>query len=128
MYSTTEFLEKYKSLDIWAIAEYGEDGIKAIEDNHYNRKIQYEARYFRKVRNILSHNPNEDTKPYILLTDEFKTRFEAFCSNLMDNVNQISISYKDIYKREMGDKVLPTITVMKEKSFSYVPVMNGKKV
>ena len=28
----------------------------------------------------------------------------------------------------MGDKVLPTISYMKEKSFSYVPVMNGKKV
>jgi len=127
MYSTTEFLESYKSLEVWATTEYGEDGVKAIE-NHHGLKVQKEVRYFRHIRNILTHNPNGATKPLIELTDEFKSRFELLCSYLMDNISRISIPYKDIYKREMGDKIIPTIAYMKEQSFSYVPVMNGKKV
>ena len=127
MYSTTDFFELYKSLEIWAKTEYGEEGVKAIE-NHHNRKIQNEVKYFRSVRNILAHNPNGATKPLIELTDEFKSRFELLCSHLMDNISKISIPYKNIYKREMGDRIVPTIAFMKEKSFSYVPIMNGKKV
>lgn len=128
MYSISSFLELYKSLEIWAVSEYGEDGVKAIEDYHHDRKIKNEIQYFRKVRNLLSHNPNGEGKPLIELTDEFKSRFELLCSNLMDDISQISIPYKEIYKREMSDSVVPTIALMKEKSFSYVPVMNGKKV
>lgn len=128
MYSTTNFLELYKTLERWAEAEYGDNGVKDIEQYHPDRRIQAEVKYFRSIRNVLSHNPNGSSNPLIELTDEFEERFEALCSKLMDSVSQISIPFKDIYKREMGDKVLPTISYMKEKSFSYVPVMNGKKV
>ena len=128
MYKTSDFLELYISLERWAEVKYGEEGVKAIEENHHNKKVQKDVRYFRKVRNVLAHNPNGSSKPLIELTDEFKERFETLCNKLMGNISQISVPYKDIYKREMSDKVVPTINVMKEKSFSYVPVMNGKKV
>ena len=109
MYKISDFLELYKSLERWAEAKYGEEGVKAIEENHHNKIVQNDVRYFRKIRNVLTHNPNGSSKPLIELTDEFKERFETLCNKLMD-------------------KVVPTINVMKEKSFSYVPVMNGKKV
>lgn len=128
MYSTSEFLELYKALERWAEATYGEEGVKGIEQYHHDRRIQSDVRYFRKIRNVLSHNPNGCSRPLIELTDEFKTRFEYLCNKLMDNISQVSIPLKEIYKREMSDRVVPTIAYMKEKSFSYVPVMNGKKV
>lgn len=128
MYNTTEFLELYKSLEKWAESKYGEDGVKAIEQSHHDKKIQREVKYFRTIRNILSHNPNGCDKPLIELTDEFKERFESLCKKLMNNISQIYIPYGSIYKREMSDKVIPTIAHMKEKSFSHVPVMNGKQV
>lgn len=128
MYSSTEFLELYKTLERWAETKYGDEGVKGIEQSHHDRRIQAEVRYFRSIRNVLSHNPNGCSKPLIELTDEFKVRFESLCNKLMDNISQVSIPLKEIYKREMSDKVVPTITYMKEKSFSYVPVMNGKKV
>lgn len=128
MYSAQDFLEHYKTLEKWATIYYGDDGVKEIEKSNHNRRIQKEAYYFRSVRNILSHNPNGATKPLIELTDEFKERFESLCNSLMNCVSQISIPYKDIYKREMSDKVIPTIAVMKEHSYTYVPVMNGKKI
>lgn len=128
MYDISNFLEQYKKLERWAEIKYGEDGVKGIEQFHTNKRIQSDVRYFRGVRNILSHNPNGCENPLIELTDEFKERFEYLCNQLMNNISQISIPYKDIYKREISDKVIPTITHMKEKAFSYVPVMNGKKV
>ena len=128
MYSTTLFLEKYKELERWAETKYGDDGIKGIEQSHPDRRIQTEVRYFRSIRNVLSHNPNGCEKPLIELTDEFKVRFESLCNNLMDNISQISVPLRDIFRRDMSDKVVSTITYMKEKSYSYVPVMNGKKV
>ena len=57
MYNTTEFLESYKTLEDWADSRYDE-GISDIEQSHPDRKLQKELRYFRTVRNVLTHNPN----------------------------------------------------------------------
>lgn len=127
MYNPSEFLKKYTSLEDWAGTIYDE-GIKGIEKEHHDKRIQKDMTYFRSVRNVLTHNPNGDSRPLIELTEEFKERFEELCQKLMSGISDSYIPYKEIYKREMSDKVLPTIKVMKEKLYSYVPVMNGKKV
>ena len=128
MYNTAEFLELYKTLERWAESKFGDDGVKTLEQHHHDRATQQELRYFRNIRNTLSHNPNGSAKPLIELTDEFKVRFESLCNKLMGSITQIAIPYKDIYKREMSDKVLPTIAYMKEKSYSYVPIIYDKTV
>lgn len=146
MYNKEEFLELYKKLESWAriryyneddndsyygdrnYKRYPEEGVYALEKNCGNRYIKFEAQYFRYVRNVLTHNSCGDETPFILLTDAFKERFERFCSYLMDNISSIYIPINKIYMREMYHKVMPTIGVMKKKSYSYVPVMNGKKV
>ena len=127
MYEISDFLELYKELERWAYTKH-KDGVGGLEKDHPDKRIQSDLTYFRKIRNVLSHNPNGASKPLIELTDEFKEKFEYVCHKLMNNISKISIPYRDIYKREMSDKVLPTISIMKEKSFSHVPVMNGKKV
>ncbi len=127
MYKTEDFFERYKELEAWATANY-EDGVYGLEQSHHDKKVQSEITYFRKVRNLLAHNRNGLDKPLIELTDEFRDKFDALCNKLMDSISQIAVPYKDIYKREMSDKVLPTIATMKERTFSHVPVMNGKKV
>ena len=129
MYSKNEFLDLYTDLERWAKITYGGgEGVMSIEKYHHNKRIQFEAQYFRSVRNVLTHNPNDSEKPLIELTDEFKKKFEAFCNILMNNVSRIAIPYKEIYKREIGDMVFPTFSVMKKNNYTYVPVMNGKKV
>ena len=124
MYSTQEFLERYKNLEEWALRNYPPTGINKLEEEHPNGKIRSDVKFFRHVRNLFSHNTNTG----IELTDEFKNRFEALCNNLMNSVSGISIPFNKIFKREISDKVIPTIAVMKEKTYTYVPVMNGKKV
>lgn len=128
MYTVNDFLAQYKTLEEWARAKQGADGIRIIEDKHSNGRVRNEVQYFRRVRNLLTHNPNGDGTPYIELTDDFKVRFEVLCDKLMSSAAQIAVPYKDIYKREMSDNLLKTIAHMKEKDYSHVPVMNGKKV
>lgn len=128
MYTVNDFLGQYKTLEQWANAKYGNDGVKTMEEKHPNGRVRTEVQYFRNVRNVLTHNPNGKDKPLVVLTDEFKTRFEALCNKLMSSASQIAVPFKDIYKREMSDNLLKTIAHMKEKDYSHVPVMNGKKV
>lgn len=127
MYDINDFLEEYKSLEDWANSKYGADGIKIMENEHTIGRVKNDVKYFRSVRNILTHNPN-GCNPLIELTDEFKERFTALCSGLMSDVSRIYIPFRDIYKREIGDMVMPTITHMKENAYSYVPILNGRKV
>lgn len=127
MYDINEFRDLYIEFENWANAKYGRDGVKTMEEEHPDGKVRNDVKYFRYVRNLLTHNPN-GCKPLVELTDEFKARFESFCDKLMSSASQIAVPFKDIYKREISDKVIPTITHMKEKSYSHVPIMNGKKV
>lgn len=127
MYKIEDFMELYNKLESWARTYYGDRGVLDLEQ-YLDGKIREDAQYFRSVRNVVYHNPNNAPEPLVMLTDTFKERFERFCSNLMDDVSQIYIPYKDIYKRQMSDKIIPTISFMKRNSFSYVPVMDDKKV
>ena len=128
MYKTEDFLNRYRELEEWANGKYGYDCLKRVEDTFYNVNIQKEIRYFKNVRNVLSHNCNNNDDPYIVLTEAFKDRFEKLCWYLMDNVSQIYVPYNQIYKRQMNDRIFPTISIMKKKCYSYVPIMNNRKV
>ncbi len=81
MYKISDFLELYKSLERWAEAKYGEEGVKAIEENHHNKKVQNDVRYFRKVRNVLAHNPNGSSKPLIELTMSLRNDLKRYVTN-----------------------------------------------
>ena len=58
MYDINDFLEKYRTLEDWANAKYGADGIKIMENEHTIGRVKNDVKYFRSVRNILTHNPN----------------------------------------------------------------------
>ena len=93
MYKTEDFLNRYREMEEWANGKYGYDCLKRVEDTFYNVNIQKEIRYFKNVRNVLSHNCNNNDDPYIVLTEAFKDRFEKLCWYLMDNVSQIYVPY-----------------------------------
>ena len=128
MYNTEDYLEKYSVFEEWANLKFGEGGLWYLEENHHDRKIRKELRYFRTVRNFLTHNPYETPEPFILLTDAFKERFDHLCSKLMDKITSVCIPYDNIYMCKMADKVLPTISTMREKTYTYVPIMKGRTV
>ena len=128
MYKTEVFLEKYSVFEEWANLKYGEGGLWYLEENHRDRRIRRELRYFRTVRNFLTHHPYETPEPFIILTDAFKDRFDLLRSKLMDKITSVCIPYNNVYKCKMADQVLPTISTMREKTYTYVPIMKGRTV
>jgi len=130
MYSIDEYLELFRELEKWSFKKYNDaDSIKGIENKHPNYGIRKSACYFRLVRNNLTHYPNgKGKKQLILLTDEFKAQFEAFYNYLIGSIKQISVPWDKIKKVEKSDMVMPTVKMMRDLSYTYVPVMNGKKV
>lgn len=127
MYKADEFLEKYSVFEEWANLKYGGGGLWYLEENHHDRNIRKEIRYFRTVRNFLTHNPYETPEPFILLTDVFKDRFDRLRSKLMDKITSVCIPYDNVYKCKMADKVMPTISVMRDKIYTYVPIMKVER-
>ena len=131
MYKTEDFLEQYRELEEWANSKYGYDCLRNKEIYWGDYKIQNELYYFKSVRNILSHRRNkqdDDPDAFIQLTDNFKLRFDTICRKLMDKITTVFVPYSQIYKRLMADNVITTISTMKEKTYTYVPIMLGKTV
>ena len=131
MYNTVDFINQYIKLEEWANNKYGEGCLKEFEDSPFDYKTRNELFYFRKVRNLVAHSRNRNNKSqdaFIKLTDAFKARFDRTCRNLMDSIQSVCVPYEDIYKCIMRDKVLPTISVMREKVYTNVPIMKGKSV
>jgi len=84
----------------------------------------------REVRNVISHYPKERGAFPIEPSDEmihfldemiYKLSHRAKCRNL-------GIPYKKMYVRSMGDSISETIKVMRDKTFTHVPIVCGRKV
>ena len=131
MYNTVDFINQYIELEEWANNKYGEDCLKELDESQFDYKTRNELYYFKKVRNLVSHHKNrknttQDT--LIELTDTFKARFDRLCRNLMQSIQSVCIPYEEIYKCIMRDKVLPTISIMRENTYTNIPIMKGKAV
>lgn len=125
MYEVEAFKKAYKDFEKWAKDEGYED-VKALERCCSKASIVDDLRFFRHMRNYLSHNPRAEKR--LELTDTFKADFESLCRQFMTSLTDVSIPAKNIFKREISDTVGPTIRIMKERVFSHTPVMMGKKV
>ncbi len=125
MYQKEDFKNLYSQLEQWA-NEQGYSGINGLENDCTSKSVANDLYFFRHIRNFLSHNPRAAER--LDLTDTFKKDFERLCNSFMVNLNDVAIPFKDIYKREISDTIFPTIKTMKERVFTHVPVMMGKKV
>jgi len=131
MYNTVDFINQYIRLEEWANNKYGEGCLKEFEDSPFDYRTRNELFYFKKVRNLVSHHKNRKNTTQdalIELTDAFKTRFDRLCRNLMQSIQSVCIPYEEIHKCAMRDKVLPTISIMRENTYTNVPIMKGKAV
>ena len=49
MYDINDFLEQYRTLEDWANARYGADGIKTMEEVHPIGRVRNDVKFFRSV-------------------------------------------------------------------------------
>lgn len=123
MYNKEEFLQHYMELEQWAKDSSYTD-IKGLEYSEEKESLRNDLYFYRHIRNFISHNSR--AKERLEFTVAFKDDFDALCKHYMRDKSELVIS--KIYKRQMGDAVLPTIKYMREQVYTHVPIMNGKKV
>lgn len=120
-----DFLKKYNLLEQWCVNR-GYKDVYDFEANETWGATRNELKYYRNIRNALTHNPRVEKR--MVLTEVFVKDFEKLCHSLMAELKDVAISIDDIFRRQMSDTIGPTIRVMKERVFTHTPIMNGKRV
>ena len=128
------YIEKYKELEEVVRAAYNlssEDSISYYltkQDKYKNDKD--EIAYCQQIRNLIQHKkkisnvypiePTNETIKYIsLLIDRVKNKKKC-CD--------ICVKYNEIYQQTLDGKVKNAMSVMRDKTFTCVPIIEGKKV
>lgn len=105
---------------------------KLLEDfREKNKKL---IKNVKSMRNCISHSCLENEYPFMVnpkvydqllqLIDLAKKEVERLNKKLISE----AIRKIDIVTTTLDDKLLPLLTLMKEKNFSYIPVLNDKDI
>jgi len=124
------FLEKYKQLEETVRSTYNlrnEDSISYYLSGQSKYK-QYadDIRYCQEVRNLLSHKKKINNSFAI----EPNEKMIQFIENLINSIknrpkcSDIQIKFKDVYWRSISDNVKATMSVMRDKLFTHVPILD----
>ncbi|MBQ9885413.1 MAG: CBS domain-containing protein [Lachnospiraceae bacterium] len=128
------FLEKYKELEMAAVAAYHlkEDGRAIAELERMERfaDIQTKLFYCRNVRNLMQHNISFPESFTIEPTDEMIELLSDTIYRIKNPTKCLTIAtkFKDIYWRTMDSHVVNTMRAMKENGYSHVPILANNKV
>lgn len=129
MNKTDKFIELYKKLEDTVRDVYGlkmEDSISYYLTKHtkYSRN-RNEIRYCQNVRNLLQHNEKIDRSFPVEPSNDMIAFIEYLIKDVASRqtCNDISIKLKDIYFRSMEDTITDSMKLMRDNSFTYVPIL-----
>ena len=136
-YLAEQFIDKYKQLEMEIKRYYGKKAkekgdteIYYIEQRPEFDNYKNGLSWCREIRNLLSHNtkvanayPIEPSPQMIDFLEEviLKVRNRKTCM-------QVGVPFTDMYCRTINDTVVDTIKEMRDKTYTYVPIVDGKKV
>ena len=131
---TEEFLDKYKQLEEAAKRVYGlsetESVMRYLESSGAFSRYATELDYCREVRNLLQHRPKlanayavTPSAQMIKLLDQLIARLENRTS-----VMQIAVLWAGIYWCSKTADVLTALSVMRDKNYSAVPLIEDRRV
>lgn len=84
----------------------------------------------REIRNLISHYPKEKGAFPIEPSVEMVHFLEELIYKMSNRMKctDAAVLFRDMYWRSMEDSVADTMTVMRERSFNHVPIIDRKKV
>ena len=132
MDKSENFIEKYKHLEDVVRMTYNlreADSISYYLTNQAKyARFADELRYCQKVRNFLVHEKKVNDNFAV----EVSKSMLDFIDSLIDSiVNQprcsdVQIKFRDIYWRSINDTVNETMSVMRDKLFTHVPILDDE--
>lgn len=128
------FLDKFKVLESETREAYNldiNDSImgKLLNDRHFSN-IKKDINYCREIRNLLVHRQKIDN----IYPLDPSNAIIAFLENLIfqiknpPKINKVAIKKSEIYSKKLGDLVMPTMSEMRKKVFTHVPILDDGRV
>lgn len=128
MKNSEVFLEKYKQLEDVVRSTYklgeGDSISHYLSSQSKYKRFADDIRYCQKVRNLLCH----EKKVSDSFAVEASVSMIEFIDRLIDNIKKrpkcfdIQIKFADVCWRSLNDTVKDTMTEMRNKLFTHIPV------
>ncbi len=131
-----KFLDLYKKLEQLLKQLYANDSgrydsvIVRYENSLTDSVIRDELKSIREVRNVLQHNPKVSGSYIVEPSPEVTAALEKIIRQIEHPKLAIDFGVKanQIYKATLESKLLKVISVMKERGFSHIPVIENNKL
>lgn len=136
-----KFLELFKRLEINTIKIYdNEIGYEMNKKPTFHNAIQElkekgiypynkysdDFDYCGKIRNLFSHRPIN-----IIIVSEYAYKLLERLNNMVENplrAIDICITKNNIYSKSLKDNIKDTIKVMREKTYTHIPIVENNKI
>ena len=131
-----EFLDLYKKLEQLLKKSYANDSgryesvVARYENSRECGKYRDELGAIREIRNLLQHNPKINQQFIILPSKEIINALRNVIQQVEHPKMAIDFGVKagQIYKATLNSPLQKVISVMKERGFSQVPVIENEKL
>lgn len=118
-----QILKRHDKFNDW-LQENGLSLDDFTRDTRYS-KYKEDALFLRNLRNLAAHN----SLKYVDVLDVAIERIDNFISEITaTSLERVMIPIKKLYKANMSDKVLPALRVLRDKNYSYLPIVGRNNV
>lgn len=115
--------EKYNKFNTWL--RENDLGIEDFTKDTRYAKYKEDALFLRNLRNLAAHNSLQ----YVDVLEAAIERIDHFVSEITSpSLEPIMIPIRRLYVAKMKDKVLPAMRILRDKNYSYLPIVNDRKV
>ena len=134
MDKTKIFLEKYKHLEDVVRVTYNlreDDSISFYLTGQVKyARFANELRYCQRVRNFLVHEKKVNDNFAVEVSESMLNFIDMLVNNIVNQPRclDVQIKFRDVYWRSITDSVNETISVMRNKLFTHVPILDDKGV
>ena len=136
MSNTEVFIDKYKQLEAAIRTQFPETRTGRIDSPvFYIENLARFKRYraacatCREIRNLLQHHMKIDGEYCITPSDGAVATLDKLITAVTGGkkCSEIAIHYSDIYWRSLDDSVKEAMQVMRERTFTHVPILNADR-
>lgn len=132
MNNTDAFLEKYKQVEAEVRSQYNYDGNSTfafLQGLPKYKQMATTIKTCREVRNLLQHVPKYNGEYSIVPSDDLVTFLDKLIQKVSERktCSDVGIRFKDIYWRALDDSVKEAMHVMRQRTYTHVPILDDKQ-
>lgn len=120
------FLDNYNVFERLVTTRYG--SITEMLKHEPYSKLTHEIRCIQNTRNALVHNSKLRERFLLEITPEALTFLNDIIHSLTIRAGDVMIRTRDIYKQSIDGNICEAMKVMRDKSYTHVPIIRSGRV